>query len=182
MIVNHNTTQVANITITGNESIIAPTTKKNINKLDYSKEIAYNGWFGETDKNKHNGRLNLIYKPTTEDRTLLLSGGTNLKGDITQAGGTLVFSGRPTPHAYNHLKKTYLNWKVYHKAKLCGITIGSTAHLKQKTSKLKAEVRWFLAMFLQLREIGPSAIMQMPHLVLCQISKIPFARVQIGQD
>ena len=28
MIVNHNTTQVANITITGNESIIAPTTKK----------------------------------------------------------------------------------------------------------------------------------------------------------
>ena len=105
MIVNHNTTQVANITITGNESIIAPTTKKNINKLDYSKEIAYNGWFGETDKNKHNGRLNLIYKPTTEDRTLLLSGGTNLKGDITQEGGTLVFSGRPTPHAYNHLRK-----------------------------------------------------------------------------
>ncbi|HHF3521165.1 TPA: adhesion and penetration autotransporter Hap [Haemophilus influenzae] len=105
MIVNHNTTQVANITITGNESIIAPTTKKNINKLDYSKEIAYNGWFGETDKNKHNGRCNLIYKPTTEDRTLLLSGGTNLKGDITQEGGTLVFSGRPTPHAYNHLRK-----------------------------------------------------------------------------
>lgn len=105
MIVNHNTTQVANITITGNESIIAPTTKKNINKLDYSKEIAYNGWFGETDENKHNGRLNLIYKPTTEDRTLLLSGGTNLKGNITQEGGTLVFSGRPTPHAYNHLNR-----------------------------------------------------------------------------
>lgn len=105
MIVNHNTTQVANITITGNESITAPSNKNNINKLDYSKEIAYNGWFGETDENKHNGRLNLIYKPTTEDRTLLLSGGTNLKGDITQEGGTLVFSGRPTPHAYNHLNR-----------------------------------------------------------------------------
>lgn len=105
MIVNHNTTQVANVTITGNESITTPTNKKNINKLDYSKEIAYNGWFGETDENKHNGRLNLIYKPTTEDRTLLLSGGTNLKGDITQEGGTLVFSGRPTPHAYNHLNR-----------------------------------------------------------------------------
>lgn len=104
MIVNHNTTQAANITITGNESITPPD-KKNINKLDYSKYIAYNGWFGETDENKHNGRLNLIYKPTTEDRTLLLSGGTNLKGDITQEGGTLVFSGRPTPHAYNHLRK-----------------------------------------------------------------------------
>lgn len=104
MIVNHNTTQVANITITGNESITPPD-KKNINKLNYSKYIAYNGWFGETDENKHNGRLNLIYKPTTEDRTLLLSGGTNLKGNITQEGGTLVFSGRPTPHAYNHLDR-----------------------------------------------------------------------------
>ncbi|HHF3993469.1 TPA: adhesion and penetration autotransporter Hap [Haemophilus influenzae] len=104
MIVNHNTTQVANITITGNESITPPD-KKNINKLNYSKYIAYNGWFGETDENKHNGRLNLIYKPTTEDRTLLLSGGTNLKGNITQEGGTLVFSGRPTPHAYNHLNR-----------------------------------------------------------------------------
>lgn len=104
MMVNHNTTQVANITITGNESITPPD-KKNINKLNYSKYIAYNGWFGETDENKHNGRLNLIYKPTTEDRTLLLSGGTNLKGNITQEGGTLVFSGRPTPHAYNHLDR-----------------------------------------------------------------------------
>ncbi|HHF5597189.1 TPA: adhesion and penetration autotransporter Hap [Haemophilus influenzae] len=104
MIVNHNTTQVANVTITGNESITPPN-KKNINKLNYSKEIAYNGWFGETDEKKHNGQLNLIYKPTTEDRTLLLSGGTNLKGDITQEGGTLVFSGRPTPHAYNHLNR-----------------------------------------------------------------------------
>lgn len=104
MIVNHNTTQVANVTITGNESIVLPN-GNNINKLNYSKYIAFNGWFGETDKNKHNGRLNLIYKPTTEDRTLLLSGGTNLKGDITQEGGTLVFSGRPTPHAYNHLDR-----------------------------------------------------------------------------
>lgn len=105
MIVNHNTTQVANITITGNENITAPSNKNNINKLDYRKEIAYNGWFGETDENKHNGRLNLIYKPTTEDRTLLLSGGTNLNGDITQTKGKLFFSGRPTPHAYNHLNR-----------------------------------------------------------------------------
>ncbi|NXZ84085.1 autotransporter outer membrane beta-barrel domain-containing protein [Haemophilus influenzae] len=105
MIVNHNTTQAANITITENESITAPTNEKNINKLDYSKEIAYNGWFGETDENKHNGRLNLIYQPTAEDRTLLLSGGTNLNGDITQTKGKLFFSGRPTPHAYNHLDK-----------------------------------------------------------------------------
>ncbi len=105
MIVNHNTTQVANVTITGNESITAPTNEKNINKLNYSKYIAYNGWFGETDENKPNGRLNLIYQPTAEDSTLLLSGGTNLNGDITQTKGKLFFSGRPTPHAYNHLNR-----------------------------------------------------------------------------
>ena len=93
-----------------------------------------------------------------------------------------MFSGRPTPHAYNHLRKDLSKLEGIPQGEIVGITIGSTAHLKLKTSKLKAEVRWFLAMFLQLREIGQSAIMQMPHLVSCQISKIPFARVQIGQD
>ena len=36
---------------------------------------------------------------------MLLSGGTNLNGDITQTKGKLFFSGRPTPHAYNHLDR-----------------------------------------------------------------------------
>lgn len=102
MIVNHNTTQVANVTITGYDTI-----NDNLKQLTNKRDIAFNGWFGETDENKHNGRLNLIYKPTTEDRTLLLSGGTNLKGDITQTKGKLFFSGRPTPHAYNHLNKRW---------------------------------------------------------------------------
>ena len=102
MIVNHNITQAANITITGYDTI-----NDNLKQLTNKRDIAFNGWFGETDENKHNGRLNLIYKPTTEDRTLLLSGGTNLKGDITQTKGKLFFSGRPTPHAYNHLDKRW---------------------------------------------------------------------------
>lgn len=102
MVVNHNTTQVANVTITGYDTI-----NDNLKQLTNKRDIAFNGWFGETDENKHNGRLNLIYKPTTEDRTLLLSGGTNLKGDITQTKGKLFFSGRPTPHAYNHLNKRW---------------------------------------------------------------------------
>lgn len=102
MIVNHNTTQVANITITGYDTI-----NDNLKQLTNKRDIAFNGWFGETDENKHNGRLNLIYQPTAEDRTLLLSGGTNLKGDITQTKGKLFFSGRPTPHAYNHLDKRW---------------------------------------------------------------------------
>lgn len=102
MIVNHNTTQAANITITGYDTI-----NDDLKQLTNKRDIAFNGWFGETDENKHNGRLNLIYQPTAEDRTLLLSGGTNLNGDITQTKGKLFFSGRPTPHAYNHLDKRW---------------------------------------------------------------------------
>ncbi|HGG7799871.1 TPA: S6 family peptidase, partial [Neisseria meningitidis] len=102
MIVNHNQDKESTVTITGNESITQPS-GKNINRLNYSKEIAYNGWFGEKDSTKTNGRLNLNYQPAEADRTLLLSGGTNLNGNITQTNGKLFFSGRPTPHAYNHL-------------------------------------------------------------------------------
>lgn len=102
MIVNHNTTQAANITITGYDTI-----NDDLKQLTNKRDIAFNGWFGETDENKHNGRLNLIYQPTAEDSTLLLSGGTNLNGDITQTKGKLFFSGRPTPHAYNHLNERW---------------------------------------------------------------------------
>ena len=49
--------------------------------------------------------MNVNYQPVSADNRLLLSGGTNLKGNITQNGGNLVFSGRPTPHAYNHLNQ-----------------------------------------------------------------------------
>ncbi|WP_109077941.1 S6 family peptidase [Aggregatibacter kilianii] len=96
-IVNHNKDKAANITILGN---------KTINKesdINQSKAIAFNGWFGETDSGLHNGELNLTYAPTHAESQLLLSGSTNLKGNITQKDGTLVLSGRPTPHAYNHL-------------------------------------------------------------------------------
>ncbi|MBN6066281.1 autotransporter outer membrane beta-barrel domain-containing protein [Aggregatibacter actinomycetemcomitans] len=98
-IVNHSTDKAATITIRGNQKI---NNEKNINE---SKAIAFNGWFGETDEKLHNGRLNITYTPAHADSQLLLSGGTNLNGDITQNDGTLVFSGRPTPHAYNHLNR-----------------------------------------------------------------------------
>lgn len=100
MIVNHNQDKESTVTITGNKDI---TTTGNNNNLDSKKEIAYNGWFGEKDATKTNGRLNLNYQPEEADRTLLLSGGTNLNGNITQTNGKLFFNGRPTPHAYNHL-------------------------------------------------------------------------------
>ena len=101
-IVNHNKDKEANVTILGNAKI---DNEKDINQ---SKATAFNGWFGETNAALHNGRLNIDYQPTHADSVFLLSGGTNLNGDITQENGTLVFSGRPTPHAYNHLNKPVL--------------------------------------------------------------------------
>ncbi|RDF06880.1 S6 family peptidase [Haemophilus sputorum] len=102
MLVNHNETQAANITITGNATVNSDT-----KQLTNKKYIAFNGWFGEQDKAKTNGRLNVNYQPVNAENHLLLSGGTNLNGNITQNGGTLVFSGRPTPHAYNHLNQNH---------------------------------------------------------------------------
>ena len=101
-IVNHNKDKEANVTILGNVKI---DNEKDINE---SKATAFNGWFGETNAALHNGRLNLNYQPTHADSVFLLSGGANLNGNITQENGTLVFSGRPTPHAYNHLNKPAL--------------------------------------------------------------------------
>lgn len=111
MLVNHNETQAANITITGNATV-----NSDAKQLTNKKYIAFNGWFGEQDKAKINGRLNVNYQPVNAENHLLLSGGTNLNGNITQNGGTLVFSGRPTPHAYNHLNQ--------HHAKMEGSTRG----------------------------------------------------------
>ena len=102
MLVNRNETQAANITITGNATV-----NSDAKQLTNKKYIAFNGWFGEQDKAKTNGRLNVNYQPVNAENHLLLSGGTNLNGNITQNGGTLVFSGRPTPHAYNHLNQNH---------------------------------------------------------------------------
>ena len=101
-IVNHNKDTAATITIRGNAQI---NNEKNINQ---SKATAFNGWFGETNATLHNGRLNIDYQPTHTDSVFLLSGGTNLNGNVTQTNGTLVFSGRPTPHAYNHQNRPAL--------------------------------------------------------------------------
>ena len=101
-IVNHNKDTAATITIRGNAQI------NNENNINQSKATAFNGWFGETNATLHNGRLNIDYQPTHADSVFLLSGGTNLNGNVTQTNGTLVFSGRPTPHAYNHLNRPAL--------------------------------------------------------------------------
>lgn len=101
-IVNHNKDTAATVTLLGNAQI------DNESKINQSKAAAFNGWFGETNTRLHNGRLDVVYRPTHADSVFLLSGGTNLNGNITQENGTLVFSGRPTPHAYNHQNRPAL--------------------------------------------------------------------------
>ena len=102
MLVNHNATQASDIIITGSD-----TTNNQGGDLTNKRDIAFNGWFGDKDDTKNTGRLNVNYNPLNKDNHFLLSGGTNLKGNITQNGGNLIFSGRPTPHAYNHLNQNH---------------------------------------------------------------------------
>lgn len=70
----------------------------------YALTSAFNGFLGETERNKENGQLNVTYHPTKE-KMLMISGGANLNGNLTVENGKLLLSGRPTPHAYDHLNK-----------------------------------------------------------------------------
>ena len=99
MLINTNPNKESTITIKGSNTI-----NTQVKDLTNKRDIAFNGWLGDKE-NKNNGRLNLHYSPVNPDNHFLLSGGTNLKGNITQDGGNLIFSGRPTPHAYNHLNQ-----------------------------------------------------------------------------
>ena len=102
MLVNHNATQASEIIITGSD-----TTNNQGGDLTNKRDIAFNGWFGDKDDTKNTGRLNVNFNPLNKGNHFLLSGGTNLKGNIIQNGGNLIFSGRPTPHAYNHLNQNH---------------------------------------------------------------------------
>ncbi|HHF4725092.1 TPA: S6 family peptidase [Haemophilus influenzae] len=50
-------------------------------------------------KADQNGKLNVTFSGKTEQNRFLLTGGTNLNGDLKVEKGTLFLSGRPTPHA-----------------------------------------------------------------------------------
>lgn len=54
---------------------------------------------------RHNGALNLHYRPERTGSTLLLSGGMNLNGEVRIESGNLILSGKPVPHAYDHQAK-----------------------------------------------------------------------------
>ncbi|HHE9089056.1 TPA: S6 family peptidase [Haemophilus influenzae] len=72
--------------------------KKTMEYINNSRMNGFNGYFGEEDS-KNNGNLNVTFKGKSEQNRFLLTGGTNLNGDLTVEKGTLFLSGRPTPHA-----------------------------------------------------------------------------------
>ncbi|MEX4100399.1 IgA-specific serine endopeptidase autotransporter IgaB1 [Haemophilus influenzae] len=73
--------------------------KRNVmNHINNERMNGFNGYFGE-EEGKNNGNLNVTFKGKSEQNRFLLTGGTNLNGDLTVEKGTLFLSGRPTPHA-----------------------------------------------------------------------------------
>ncbi|MDO4698404.1 MAG: S6 family peptidase [Pasteurellaceae bacterium] len=75
----------------------------------HTRYQSFNGYWGETDPAKPNGRLNVNYSPST-DQWLMVSGGMNLNGDVNISRGTLLLSGRPTPHAHNRPANQEVVW------------------------------------------------------------------------
>ncbi|QLB43610.1 S6 family peptidase [Mannheimia pernigra] len=66
--------------------------------------LPYSGYFGERDAN-NKGILDVIVNTEVANGKLLITGGTNLNGNLIAEGTSeLILSGRPTPHAYDHLK------------------------------------------------------------------------------
>lgn len=72
--------------------------KKTMEYINNSRMNGFNGYFGEED-GKNNGNLNVTFKGKTDQNRFLLTGGTNLNGELKVEKGTLFLSGRPTPHA-----------------------------------------------------------------------------------
>ncbi|OOH90773.1 hypothetical protein BMT54_03845 [Pasteurellaceae bacterium 15-036681] len=93
--ISHDKQEALNIVTSRKNDVIAEQ-----NKSELVTTAAYNGHFGESDSTKTNGKLNVTYNPQ-KDHLLMISGGTNLNGNLTAESGTLLLSGRPTPHAYD---------------------------------------------------------------------------------
>ncbi|WP_118781931.1 S6 family peptidase [Haemophilus haemolyticus] len=70
-----------------------------MNHINNERMNGFNGYFGEDDGKGTNGELNITFSGKTNQNRFLLTGGTNLNGELKVEKGTLFLSGRPTPHA-----------------------------------------------------------------------------------
>ena len=73
--------------------------KKAMEYINNNRMNGFSGYFGEEVGKKANGELNVTFNGTTDQNRFLLTGGTNLNGELKVEKGTLFLSGRPTPHA-----------------------------------------------------------------------------------
>lgn len=74
--------------------------KKAMVYINNRRMNGFNGYFGEeATKADQNGKLNVTFSGKSDQNRFLLTGGTNLNGELKVEKGTLFLSGRPTPHA-----------------------------------------------------------------------------------
>lgn len=89
----------------------------NINTDKFTgKTSIFHGYFGETDKDRVNGELDVNIGGTSNtEKIFAITGGTNLNGDINLTSGntTLVLSGARALHAGEKIKNTQLKGDYY---------------------------------------------------------------------
>lgn len=124
-LVNHNLTAASTVTLTGANALDVTLTADGTARKQAVKYDFFKGKLGEDDASLSNGRLSFTFAPATGDRLLELSGGSNLNGDISVSGGTLLLSGYADLNADNSLyawqQKRYL---------LENVNVGSNATFK----------------------------------------------------
>ncbi|MDO4427806.1 MAG: S6 family peptidase, partial [Moraxella sp.] len=69
----------------------------------HNAKAAFHGFLGEKDASRPNGTLNVTFSPDnrTNEQLLMLTGGSNLNGELSATAGTLLLSGRPVSYAAN---------------------------------------------------------------------------------
>lgn len=73
--------------------------RKNRERIYHS----FNGFFGENQRGLTNGRLDITYRADRKEKLFHINGGSALNGEFAVEQGRVLFSGKPTPHAYDHL-------------------------------------------------------------------------------
>ncbi|WZG46579.1 Immunoglobulin A1 protease autotransporter [Mannheimia haemolytica] len=110
------------------------------NKALENQLYAYNGYFGESDSSRENGKLNIHFKPINAGGKLLLTGGTTLDGILSaENDAEIILSGRPIPYARQVLdenKKT-INKEIIKEGEWINRTFSATTFQAKDNGKIE---------------------------------------------
>ncbi|MEE3701425.1 S6 family peptidase [Mannheimia haemolytica] len=110
------------------------------NKALENQLYAYNGYFGESDSSRENGKLNIHFKPINAGGKLLLTGGTTLDGILSaENDAEIILSGRPIPYALQVLdenKKT-INKEIIKEGEWINRTFSATTFQAKDNRKIE---------------------------------------------